>query len=81
VSAAIVLLTAVLLVALLHHVPADPATGDGVDSSGGSAADALGGFTDDFDQLGQGKSEQLIVVEVDALLAFAVADGFGGGLA
>jgi hypothetical protein len=44
-------------------------------------ADALGGFTDDLDQLGQGESEQLIVVEVDALLAFAVADGFGGRLA
>jgi hypothetical protein len=34
-----------------------------------------------IDQLGQGESEQLVVVEVDALLAFAVADGFGGGLA
>ena len=36
-SAALVLLTAVLLVALLHHVPADPTTDDGVDSVGDEA--------------------------------------------
>jgi hypothetical protein len=37
--------------------------------------------TIDLDQFGQGESEQLILVEVGALLAFAVADGFGGGFA
>ena len=40
-SAALVLLTAVLLIALLHHVPADPTTGAGVDSSRRRAAEPV----------------------------------------
>jgi hypothetical protein len=43
--------------------------------------DALGCLADDLDELGQREPEQLVVVEVAALLACAVADGLGRGLA
>jgi hypothetical protein len=43
--------------------------------------DALGGFADDLDELGQREPEQLVVVEVAALLVRAVVDGLGGSLA
>jgi hypothetical protein len=43
-------------------------------------ADAFGGLADDLDELGQREPEQLVVVEVAALLALAVADGLGHGL-
>jgi hypothetical protein len=43
--------------------------------------DALGGLADDLDELRQREPEQLVVIEVAALLVRAIGDGLGRGLA
>jgi hypothetical protein len=43
-------------------------------------ADALGSLADDFDEFGQCEPEELVMIEVTALPAVAVADRLGRGL-
>ena len=43
-------------------------------------ADTPGGLADDLDELGQCEPKELVMIEITALLALAVADGLGRGV-